>query len=260
MIKLAANVSCLFADVPFLDRYAKAAAAGFKGIECLFPYEHLTAEVAACLEANALEQVLFNAPAGDWAGGERGFAAVPGREGDFRASIDQALRYADATAVRRIHVMAGIASSRDQRARATYLANLEYAAQRFAEHDITLLIEPLNYRDVPGYFLANFDHALTLIRTLGADNVRLQFDIYHRQILCGDVTVGLREAFREIGHIQIASVPARNEPDRGELSLPYLFRTLEELGYDGWIGCEYRPAGRTEEGLEWAAGYLRHGR
>jgi hydroxypyruvate isomerase len=260
VIKLAANLSFLFGDVPFLERYEKAAAAGFKGVEFLFPYEYSPAEVAACLRAHSLEQVLFNAPAGNWAGGERGYAAVPGREDEFRASIDLALRYAEATAVRRIHVMAGIASPRNQRARATYLANLEYAAQRFAQHDITLLIEPLNTRDMPGYFLADFDDALTLIKTLDADNVRLQFDIYHRQILRGDVTVGLREALPQIGHIQIASIPARNEPDQGELSLPHLFATLEELGYSGWIGCEYRPAGRTEDGLGWTTEYLRHGR
>lgn len=257
MIKLAANVSMLFGDVPFLDRYERAAQAGFKGVECLFPYGHAPEEIAARLRANALEQVLINAPAGDWNAGERGFAAVPGREAIFRASIEEALPYIDATGVCRIHVMAGIASREDLRARATYLANLEYAARRLADRGITVLIEPLNARDVPGYFLSDFADALTMIKVLDAHAIRLQFDIYHRQILHGDVTIGLKEAFPLIGHIQIAGIPARDEPNRGELSLLHVFRTIEELGYEGWIGCEYSPRARTEDGLAWIADYLR---
>jgi hydroxypyruvate isomerase len=257
MIRLAANVSMLFGDAPFLDRYARAAQAGFEGVECLFPYDHRPEEIANRLQANALNHVLFNAPPGDWVAGERGLAALPGRETAFQASIDEALRYLDATEARGLHVMAGIASARDTRARATYLHNLEYAAQRLADRAVTILIEPLNPRDMPGYFLADFDDALAIIKTLDADNVRLQFDIYHRQIMRGDVTRGLREALPRIGHIQIAGVPARNEPDVGELSLRHIFETLEELGYDGWIGCEYRPRGRTEDGLKWMAGHVR---
>lgn len=255
MIRLAANISMLFGDVPFLDRYARAAQAGFKGIECLFPYGHPPGEIAARLQACALTQVLINAPAGDWEAGERGLAAVPGRQAEFRASIEEVIPYIDATGVRRIHVMAGIVPTRDSQGRATYLANLEYAACRLADRGVTVLIEPLNARDVPGYFLKDFDDALAIIKVLDVHNVRLQFDIYHRQILHGDITEGLKEAFPQIGHIQIAGVPARNEPDVGELSLPHVLRTIEELGYDGWIGCEYRPRGMTEDGLAWIAGY-----
>jgi len=251
MIQLAANISLLFKEVPFLERYAHAAEAGFKGVECLFPYDHSPEEIAARLQESGTTQVMFNAPPGDFAAGERGHAAIPGREAIFRSSIEQVLPYIDATGVRRIHVMAGIASAHDPLARSTYVSNLAYAARRFAERNVTLLIEPLNPRDVPGYFLADFDVAVAVIEELGADNVRLQFDIYHRQILRGDVTTGLRETFPHIGHIQIASVPTRNEPDQGELSLPHLVHTLQELVYDGWIGCEYQPRGRTEDGLAW---------
>jgi len=257
MIQLAANVSFLFTEVPFLERYNCAADAGFGGIECLFPYDYSPSDLAARLRSNALTQVLFNAPPGDWAAGERGYAAIPGCEAAFRASIEQTLSYIDATGVRRLHVMAGIASAQDPRAKQTYLANLEYAARRLADRNVTVLIEPLNTRDMPGYFLSDFAAALTIIQTLDADNVKLQFDIYHRQILHGDVTVGLKEAFALIGHVQIASVPERHEPDEGELSLPYLFGVLEDLGYGGWIGCEYRPRGRTADGLSWMTKYSR---
>jgi 2-dehydrotetronate isomerase len=251
MIKLAANLSFLFTEVPYLDRYGCAAAAGFRGVECLFPYDYAPEAIATRLEAHALEQVLLNAPPGDWGAGDRGLAALPGREADFRSSLDQAIEYAKATGARRLHVMAGIASPDDARARATYLLNLEHAAWRCKSHDITVLIEPLNPRDMPGYFLADFDDACRIIRMLGIDNVRLQFDVYHRYRLHGEVLAGLKEAARYLGHVQLAGVPMRGQPDQSELPVPQLFATLDALGYDGWIGCEYHPRGRTEESLGW---------
>lgn len=261
MIRLAANLTYLFTEAPFLERFQAAAWAGFRGIEYLFPYDHAPADIARALKAHDLTQVLFNAPAGDWVAGERGFAALPGYEERFRASIEDALPYIDATEVRLLHVMAGLVPASDRLAVRTYLCNLEYAARRLFGRRITILIEPLNARDAPGYFLSNYDTALALLKTLDVENVRLQFDIYHRQIIRGDVTTGFREALPRIGHIQIASVPDRHEPDRGELSLSHFFGVLEELRYDGWVGCEYRPVAGTEEGLPWMTRWARpHGR
>ena len=247
MFRLAANLSFQFGEVGFLDRFERAARMGFSGVEYLFPYEHDPKELAARLRDHGLEQVLFNMPPGDWAAGDRGLAAVPGRETEFRASVDDALRYAEALGCPRIHVMAGVASGPE--AEAAYLANLEYAARRFEPHGVTPLIEPINRRDMPGYFLADFDDAVEVLTAVGG--IRLQFDIYHRQIIHGDVTAGLRAMMPVIRHMQIAGVPDRHEPDTGELELTNVFGTIRELGYDGWIGCEYRPKGTTEEGLSW---------
>jgi hydroxypyruvate isomerase len=257
MVRFAANLSFLFGEAPFLDRFERAATAGFKGVEYLFPYEFDASEIVRRLRTHGLVQVLFNAPPGDWAAGDRGLAAVPGREEEFRASIDRALDYAAATRCPRVHVMAGIAPAGDQKARRTYLANLKHAAVRFAEHGVMLLIEPLNPRDMPGYFLADFDEAAGIVRELGLGNVRLQFDIYHRQILHGDVTAGLHALAGLIGHVQIAGVPGRHEPADGELSLPWIIGAIEATGFDGWIGCEYRPRRSTEEGLGWLQDYRR---
>lgn len=249
MIRLAANLSFQFGEAAFLDRFERAARAGFTGVEYLFPYDHDPTELAARLRHNGLEQVLFNMSPGNWANGDRGLAAVPGREAEFRASVDDALRHADALGCRRIHVMAGVASGPD--AKRAYLANLDYAARAFERHGVTPLIEPINRRDMPGYFLADFNDAREVVAAV--DGIRLQFDIYHRQIIHGDVTVGLREAMPVIRHIQIAGVPDRHEPDSGELDAGRIFGVIRDLGYDGWIGCEYRPRGVTEEGLGWMA-------
>jgi hydroxypyruvate isomerase len=246
-VRLAANLSFLFGDASFLDRFERAADAGFDGVEYLFPYEHDPADLVGRLSDNGLEQVLFNMPPGDWATGDRGLAAVPGREAEFRASVDQALRYAEALGCRRVHVMAGLADG--EAALNTYLHNLEFAAARFSAAGVMTLIEPINRRDMPGYFLADFGLALAVTRAI--EGVRLQFDVYHRQILHGDVTAGLREAMPAIGHMQIAGVPDRHEPDTGELDAAWVFGSIRELGYGGWIGCEYRPRGRTEDGLAW---------
>lgn len=247
MFRFAANLSFQFGDAPFLDRFERAAKAGFTGVEYLFPYEHDPAGLSARLRDNGLEQVLFNMPPGDWAAGDRGLAAVPGREAEFRASVDEALRHADALGCRRVHVMAGVADGED--ALGTYLRNLEFAAGRFAAAGVTALIELINRRDMPGYFLSDFGVALAV--TGAIEGVRLQFDVYHRQIVHGDVTVGLREAMPAIGHMQIAGVPDRHEPDTGELDVDHVFGAIRDLGYDGWIGCEYRPKGLTEDGLGW---------
>jgi len=239
MFRLAANLSFQFGEAGFLDRFERAARAGFTGVEYLFPYEHDPKDLAARLKANGLEQVLFNMPPGDWKSGDRGLAAVPGREAEFRASVDDALRYAEALACPRVHIMSGVASGPE--AEAAYLGNLEYTARRFEPHGLTPLIEPINRRDMPGYFMADFDDAMEVIAAVAG--VRLQFDIYHRQIIHGDVTMGLRSMMPVVRHMQIAGVPDRHEPDTGELDVRHVLGTIRDLGYDGWIGCEYRPKG-----------------
>jgi len=258
-VRLAANLTMMFGEVPFLERFAAAAGAGFAGVEFLFPYDHAAEAVAAAAAAAGVEVVLFNLPPGDWAAGERGMAAIPGREAEFSASLEEALDYARALKVPRLHAMAGVTEGLDGAAcRATYAANLARAAARLAEDRIDLLIEPLNPRDMPGYFLRRTADALAIIAEIGAPNLKLQFDVYHRQIVEGDVIRGLEAAFPRIGHVQIASVPDRHEPDEGELCYAAVFRRLAELGYDGWIGCEYRPRGATLDGLSWRGTLLPH--
>jgi len=243
----------MFNEVPFIERFEAAAKAGFKAVEFLFPYEHVAEEIAAKLEANGLQNVLFNLPPGDWAAGERGLAALPGREAEFRAGVAQALTYAKALGTPRVHAMAGVLPDGADRARyrATYIENLKYAAAETAKHGRTLLIEPINTRDIPGYFLNTQADAHGIREEVGAANLKVQMDFYHVQIMEGDIAMKLRKYLPHIGHIQIAGVPERNEPDTGEINYPYLFLLLDELGYDGWLGCEYRPAKGTLEGLGW---------
>ena len=247
MPRFAANLSLMFTERPFLDRFAAAAEAGFRGVEFLSPYEHDARAIRDALDAAGLEQALFNCPPGDWQAGERGMAAIPGREAEFRESFELALRYAETIRPGRLHVMAGLTSGRESRR--TYIENLRWAAARAQEH--MLLIEPINPRDIPGYFLGRSGEAVAVIEEVGAPNLRLQFDLYHAQIVVGDLTRRLERLMTVIGHIQIAGVPDRHEPDHGEVNFPHLFDTLDRLGYDGWVGCEYRPAGRTEDGLGW---------
>ena len=247
MPRFAANLSMMFTDRPFLDRFAAAAAAGFEGIEFLVPYEHEAQAVRAALNAAGLKAALFNCPPGDWAEGERGMAAIPGREAEFRESFDLALRYAEAIRPDRLHVMAGLVAGAE--ARATYVANLRWAATRAP--DRVLVVEPINTRDIPGYFLNRSDEAVSVIQEVDAPNLRLQFDLYHAQIMEGDLTRRLERLMPLIAHVQIAGVPDRHEPDAGEVNFPHLFAVLDALGYEGWVGCEYRPAGRTEDGLGW---------
>ncbi|PMR73360.1 2-oxo-tetronate isomerase [Billgrantia endophytica] len=256
MIRLAANLSMLFTEHAFLDRFAAAADAGFHGVEYLFPYAHEPMALKAALQESDLRQVLFNLPPGDWDAGERGLASLPGREAEFRDAVVEALRYAEALDCQRVHAMAGLLpADADAVVRAahhaTYLNNLRFAANEAAKVGCQVLIEPINTRDMPGYFLSRQAQAMAVLEAVGADNLRLQFDLYHCQVMEGDLIRHLERQFGAIGHIQIAGVPQRHEPDRGEIHYPAIFERLESLGYAGWVGCEYRPAGGTRQGLEW---------
>lgn len=253
MPRFSANLTFLFTEVPFLDRFAAAASAGFRAVEFAFPYEHPPAAIAERLAAAHLENVLFNMPPGDWAAGERGLACLPGREDEFRQGVATALDYARALGTPRLHAMAGIVPPGASRAACeqTYIANLRYAAEALAPAGITLLIEAINTRDMPGYFLNTQAQASAICDEVGLPNIGMQMDCYHMQIVEGDIATKLRAYAARCGHVQIAGVPERNEPDTGELRYSYLFQVLDDIGYNGWIGCEYRPAGKTEDGLAW---------
>lgn len=257
MPRFAANLTMMFNEYPFLDRFSAAADAGFDAVEYLFPYEHPVDEIAKRLSANGLTQALFNMPPGDWAKGERGLAAIPGREQEFQSGVAKALDYAKATGVKRLHMMAGLASLNDQSALQTYRRNIEYAADALAKHNLDLLLEPINSRNMPGYALNSFDFAASLIQEFSIPNLKLQFDIYHCQIIHGDVTMRLRALLPVTGHVQIASVPSRNEPDNEELNYSFLFAELDRLTYTGFVGCEYNPRGNTVAGLSWFAPWQR---
>lgn len=258
MPRLAANLTMMYTEHPFLDRYAAAARDGFSGVEFLFPYEFAAAELKSRLEEHGLTQGLFNAPPGDWAAGERGIASLPGREGEFERGFDRALEYAAALGNRSLHVMAGLIRPEQDRAahREAYLKNLAAAARAAASAGITVVIEPINTRDIPGFFLNRQDEAQAVCAEVGSENLKVQFDIYHCQIVEGDIAMKLQRDMAGIGHIQIAGVPDRHEPDLGELNYPYLFERIDALGYAGWIGCEYRPKAGTSAGLGWARPYL----
>ena len=245
-LRFAANLSWLYTDLPFLDRFEAAARDGFKGVECLFPHEHPRAEVAARLRDLGLELVLFNAAPGDWAAGERGLAGVPGREADFRASLLAALGLAQALNCPRVHVMAGLFQGTPQtrpHAWATYEANLRWGAEQARAAGRVLTIEPINPRDMPGYLLNRTGEALALLENIDSAHLQLQLDLYHAQVVEGDLTTRLRQTLPtgRVGHLQIAAVPDRGEPDAGELNFPWLFEELRRLNWAGWIGCEYRP-------------------
>lgn len=255
MPRFAANLSMMFHEYPFLDRFAAAAAQGFKAVEFLFPYEHAPGDIASRLVTHNLKQALFNLPPGDWAKGERGIACLPERKDEFRASVAKALTYADATGVKRLHMMSGHGSRGDAAALAAYKDAIRHACHQAGPHGINILIEPINGRDMPGYFLNDFDFAADLIAELALPNLKLQYDIYHRQILHGDVTRSLEALMPIIDHVQTASVPERHEPGTGELDDGKIFAHLDALGYQGYVGCEYRPAGDTAEGLTWLRPY-----
>ena len=256
MPRFAANLTMMFTELPFIDRFAAARAAGFDAVEFLFPYDHDAAAIADQLRAHGLTQALFNLPPGDWAAGERGLAALPGRQDEFRDSVAVALRYAAVIGVDALHVMSGIAARSDAAAVRTYRHNLTHLCDVAGKAGLTIVIEPINPRDMPGYFLNDFKFAADLIGDLALPNLRLQFDIYHRQILHGDVLTGLRDLMPIIGHIQIAAVPARHEPGSGELDDARILRAIDQTGYAGFVGCEYRPAGDTVAGLGWRASLL----
>ena len=257
MPRFSANLSFLFTEVPFPDRFAEAALAGFNAVEFGFGYDHSSRELAARLAASGLKQVLINAPPGDFAAGDRGLAALPGREHEFAASVVTALRYAEALSCPRIHVMAGVVAditadeAQRTRCRSTFVRNLRFAAREAEAQGVTLTIEPINPRDVPGYFLTTQADAHSIREEVGAPNLKVQMDLYHAQIVEGDLSVKLRRWLEHIGHVQIAGVPGRNEPDRGEVNYYALFELLDDLGYDGWVGCEYRPLNGTVAGLAW---------
>lgn len=248
----------MFTERPFLERFGAAAAAGFRAVEFLFPYEHEAEAIRAELDRHGLTQALFNCPPGDWAGGERGTAALPGREEEFRQGVITAIGYAEVLGCERLHCMAGIVGQADREAAfATYVANLRIAAKLAADAGRTVLIEPINGRDMPGYLMNSLALARRAIEAVGAPNLRLQLDLYHAQIIGGDLATTIRAHADVTAHVQIAGVPERYEPDRGEIYYPYLFDVLADTGYTGFIGCEYRPAGRTEDGLGWFEPYRR---
>ncbi|MBV1702695.1 MAG: hydroxypyruvate isomerase family protein [Hyphomicrobiales bacterium] len=255
MPKFAANLTMMFNEQDFPLRFKAAADAGFKAVEFLFPYDFEAEKLAALLGENGLEQALFNLPPGDWNAGERGLAALPERHAEFRDSVLKALRYAAALKAPCLHVMSGIADKSDARALAAYQQALEYACAKAAPHGIDILIEPINARDMPGYFLNDFNFAARLIADMALPNLKLQYDIYHRQIIHGDVMVSLEKLMPIIGHIQVAAVPQRHEPLTGELDDARIFRHLDALGYQGFVGCEYRPANGTVNGLDWLRPY-----
>lgn len=253
MPRFAANLSMMFTEVPFPDRFAAAADAGFRAVEYLFPYELPAEEIARKLRDHNLVNVLFNLPAGNWAAGERGITCIPGREEEFRAGVEKAIAYANALGTRQLHAMAGIAPAGvgPDSLESTYIANLRYAAEKLATQGITLVVEAINTRDIPGFYLTTQAQSFGACTAVNLPNIRMQLDLYHTQIMEGDLETRLRKYAAHIAHIQIAGVPKRNEPDSGEVNYSHLFGVIDEIGYDGWVGCEYRPAGKTTDGLKW---------
>ncbi len=257
MPRFAANLSMMFTEVPFLDRFARAAEAGFKAVEFLFPYEFPAADIAARLRDNGLALVLFNAPPGDWAQGERGTAALPGRQQEFRDGVARALDYAAALSCPRLHVMAGLTpeGAAYDALLATYAANLAWCAEECAGAGVKPVIEPINHRDIPGFFLNTTDQAAAVIRAIGPERLGMQFDLYHCQVTEGDLVTRVERHLPLIAHMQVADTPGRHEPGTGEVNWPFVFARIDALGYRGWIGCEYRPADGTEAGLGWFTPY-----
>lgn len=254
MPRLAANLSMMFNEVPFLDRFAAAAKAGFTGVEYLFPYDFAAADIKARLADNGLTQVLFNMPPGDWAAGERGLASLPGRQAEFRDGVARALEYAAALDGKLMHAMAGIPKDTNPvTAAAVYAANLAWAAEKAHAQGVKIVIEPINHRDMPGFHLNTMAQGAAVVDAIGRDRLGLQFDVYHCQVTEGDITKRMETLLPVIAHMQIADVPARNEPGTGEIGWDFVLRRMDELGYTGWVGCEYRPAGDTVAGLAWRA-------
>jgi hydroxypyruvate isomerase len=259
--RLAANLTMMFADQPFLDRFEAAAAAGFEGVECLSPYDAPAAAIRERLDCTGLTLVLFNTGIGDWSAGDRGIGANPDRVGEMTVCLEQARSYARVTGCRRLHLMAGKCPAGADRMAwtETFVSNVRRAADALARDGIDVMLEPINTRvDIPGYFYDTTAAAIELMDAVGRPNVKLQYDIYHMQIMEGDLARTLERLLPRIGHIQLADNPGRNEPGTGEINYPWLLSKVDALGYDGWIGCEYRPKGDTLAGLGWAAPYLGH--
>lgn len=261
MLRFAANLTMMYNEVSFLDRFDAAADDGFDAVEFLFPYEHTVDEIATRLQRRGLTQALFNLPPGNWAAGERGMACLPERQDEFKQTIDTALAYARATGVANLHIMAGIMPKGVDPAvlHRTYIDNLRLACDRLGAHGIEVMLEPINGRDMPGYYLTHQAQAHAICKEVARPNIRVQMDLYHCQIVEGDLASRLRTHFDGIGHIQIASVPDRHEPDGGEVNYSYLFGLLESLEYAGYIGCEYRPRAGTTAGLGWLRSYQQSG-
>ncbi|GAB4252752.1 MAG: hydroxypyruvate isomerase [Thermoleophilia bacterium] len=259
MPKFSANLSMLFGELPFLDRFAAAAEAGFTAVEYLFPYSYEKEELAARLREHGLSQVLHNLPAGDWDSGERGIACLPDRIEEFREGVERALEYSTALDCPRVNCLAGVVPPdlSVEKAEHTLVGNLQYAAQKLAEAGKSLLVEALNTRDVPGFLVNGTEQTVRILDRVGASNVYVQYDVYHMQRMEGDLTRTLEGNLSRIGHIQIADNPGRHEPGTGEINYDFLFGALDRMGYDGWIGCEYVPARSTAEGLDWLKPYLR---
>ncbi|MEO2037929.1 MAG: hydroxypyruvate isomerase [Martelella sp.] len=258
MPKFAANLSFLYADLPFLDRIAAAAKDGFPAVEYVGPYDFPEEDVAAALKAANVEQALFNLPSGDWAGGERGIGCLPDRVEEFKAGVDKAISYAKALGCPKVNCLAGIAPKgiAPETLEQTLVENLKYAAPRLAEAGVKLLLEPINLRDIPGFFVSTTDHAERILDAVGSDNLFIQYDIYHTQIMQGDLAETYKRLKAKIAHVQLADNPGRHEPGTGEINYPYLFNMLDAEGYDGFIGCEYKPAAGTSEGLGWMKPWL----
>lgn len=257
MPRFAANLTMLFNELPFRARFSAARMAGFRAVEFLFPYEHEPGLLVAEIEANALQVVLFNLPPGDWAAGERGLAAIPGREAQFETAMTAALDYAEMLGCRTLHAMAGVLSPAidPDRAMATYIGNLRRGAEEARGRGVSLVIEPINSRDMPGYFLNRTGDARRVIEAVAADNLGLQLDLYHRQVMEGGLARAIRDNADITRHIQVANPPDRADPAHGEINYPYLFGLIDETGFDGWVGCEYRPLGATKDSLAWFAPY-----
>ncbi|MBX9463211.1 MAG: hydroxypyruvate isomerase [Aquamicrobium sp.] len=258
MPRFSANLSMLFQEYDFLERFDAAARAGFDAVEYVSPYEYPADEVATRLERAGLEQALFNLPVGDWAAGERGLAILPDRIEEFRRSVDTAAHYAQALGCKQVNCLAGIAPADAVEAEleTVFVENLRYATDRLGEAGIRLLIEPINDRiDMPGFFLTHTRQALDIIDKVGSPNLFLQYDIYHMQIMEGDIARTIEANLPRIGHVQVAGHPGRHEPDIGEINYPFLFDHLDRIGYRGWVGAEYRPRSRTEDGLAWMPGF-----
>ncbi len=257
MPNLAANITMMFQEHDFLDRFEAAAHAGFRGIEYLFPYDYEVNQLTDLLKMNNLKQVLHNLPAGDWAEGERGIAILPDRVGEFQEGVGRAIEYATALDCSQVNILSGIApeGADPDKLLQTFLDNISFAANKLGENDIRLVIEAINTRDIPGFYLCGTQQALDIIATIGAVNIKLQYDIYHMQIMEGDLAPTMEKHLSSIGHIQLADNPGRHEPGTGEINYPFLFKFLDKAGYRGWIGCEYIPATTTTEGLGWFEPY-----
>ena len=253
MPRFAANLTMLFNEVAFLDRFAAARRAGFEGVEYLFPYEHDAKEIRRRLDEQRLTQVLHNLPAGNWGAGERGIACHPDRGAEFDEGVERAIQYATALGCRQLNCLAGIAPAGVEaaRARATFVTNLRGAVRRLKDAGIRLLIEPINTRDIPGFFLCTTGQAREILSEVGSDNLFLQYDVYHMQIMEGDLATTIQKHLDRIAHVQIADNPGRHEPGTGEINYDFLFDHLDRIGYTGWVGCEYKPATSTESGLGW---------